>query len=312
MEKRIGFLSFGHWQPIPGSQVRTGAGRAACRPSSSPSPPRSSARRRLRAGAPLRPPAGLAVPAAGRHGRAHQPDRARHRRHRHALREPALHGRGGCGGRPAQRRPAAARRQPGITGDGAARLGGLRVRAAGGLQRRRPGAGEDGAVPRRVARRDRRRRRPADDRGRGRAAARSSRSRPGLADRIWWGSGTRATGRVDGGAGDEPDELDPAGRGHRRALRRAAGRADRPLPRRRGPTAGWEREPRVSVSRSVLPIVTDLDRAVLRRRAVRARTRSASWRACGRGSARATSGSPTASPRSWPRTPPCRRPTPCC
>src|SRR6186997_643343 len=23
MEKRIGFLSFGHWQPIPGSQVRT-------------------------------------------------------------------------------------------------------------------------------------------------------------------------------------------------------------------------------------------------------------------------------------------------
>src|SRR6476619_6816446 len=24
MEKRIGFLSFGHWQPVPGSQVRTG------------------------------------------------------------------------------------------------------------------------------------------------------------------------------------------------------------------------------------------------------------------------------------------------
>src|SRR3954469_15331807 len=24
MDKRIGFLSFGHWQPIPGSQVRTG------------------------------------------------------------------------------------------------------------------------------------------------------------------------------------------------------------------------------------------------------------------------------------------------
>ena len=24
MEKKIGFLSFGHWQPIPGSQVRTG------------------------------------------------------------------------------------------------------------------------------------------------------------------------------------------------------------------------------------------------------------------------------------------------
>src|SRR3954452_15473602 len=24
VDKRIGFLSFGHWQPIPGSQVRTG------------------------------------------------------------------------------------------------------------------------------------------------------------------------------------------------------------------------------------------------------------------------------------------------
>jgi alkanesulfonate monooxygenase SsuD/methylene tetrahydromethanopterin reductase-like flavin-dependent oxidoreductase (luciferase family) len=24
VEKKIGFLSFGHWQPIPGSQVRTG------------------------------------------------------------------------------------------------------------------------------------------------------------------------------------------------------------------------------------------------------------------------------------------------
>ena len=24
MDKKIGFLNFGHWQPIPGSQVRTG------------------------------------------------------------------------------------------------------------------------------------------------------------------------------------------------------------------------------------------------------------------------------------------------
>ena len=31
--------------------------------------------------------------------------------------------------------------------------------------------------------------------------------------------------------------------------------------------AGWEREPRISVSRSVIPIVSDLDRALLRRRA---------------------------------------------
>ena len=105
-------------------------------------------RRRLRAGAPLRPAAGLAVPAAGGDGRAHQPHRDGHRRHRHALREPAVHGRGGRGRRPAQRRPAAARRQPGITGDGAARLRGVRLRAAGGQQRRRPRPGQDRAVPR--------------------------------------------------------------------------------------------------------------------------------------------------------------------
>ena len=36
----------------------------------------------------------LAVPAARRGRRAHEADRDRHRRHRHALREPALHGRG--------------------------------------------------------------------------------------------------------------------------------------------------------------------------------------------------------------------------
>ena len=54
----------------------------------------------------------------------------------------------------------------------------------------------------------------------------SSRSRPGLRDRIWWGAGTRADRRVDRGAGHEPDELDAAHRGHRRAVPPAAGRAD--------------------------------------------------------------------------------------
>ena len=132
---------------------------------------------------------------------------------------------------------------------------------------------------------------------------------PGLADRIWWGSGTRATAEWTAQQGMNLmsstllvedtgvpfDEL----QAEQIARFRAA-----------WAEAGWEREPRVSVSRSVLPIVSDLDRQYFGGER-RARTRSASSRACGRGSARATSASPTSSPRSWPRTPPSARPTPC-
>jgi len=82
---------------------------------------------------------------------------------------------------------------------------------------------------------------------------------PGLPERIWWGSGTRATARwaAEQGmnlqsstllvedTGVPFDEL----QAEQIALYREAWAA-----------AGWEREPRVSVSRSVLPIVTDEDR----------------------------------------------------
>jgi alkanesulfonate monooxygenase SsuD/methylene tetrahydromethanopterin reductase-like flavin-dependent oxidoreductase (luciferase family) len=82
---------------------------------------------------------------------------------------------------------------------------------------------------------------------------------PGLADRIWWGSGTRATAiwTAEQGmnlmsstllvedTGVPFDELQ-------------AEQIDRY--RQAWATAGWQREPRISVSRSVLPIVTDLDR----------------------------------------------------
>jgi alkanesulfonate monooxygenase SsuD/methylene tetrahydromethanopterin reductase-like flavin-dependent oxidoreductase (luciferase family) len=64
---------------------------------------------------------------------------------------------------------------------------------------------------------------------------------------------------VDGRAGDEPHELDAAHRRHRRALPPAAGRAD-PAVRDAWKTAGHDREPRVSVSRSIFPIVNDLDK----------------------------------------------------
>jgi alkanesulfonate monooxygenase SsuD/methylene tetrahydromethanopterin reductase-like flavin-dependent oxidoreductase (luciferase family) len=83
---------------------------------------------------------------------------------------------------------------------------------------------------------------------------------PGLADRIWWGSGTRATAAWTGEQGMNLmsstlltedtgvpfDEL----QAEQIAIFRSA-----------WAEAGWEREPRVSVSRSVIPIVSDLDRA---------------------------------------------------
>jgi alkanesulfonate monooxygenase SsuD/methylene tetrahydromethanopterin reductase-like flavin-dependent oxidoreductase (luciferase family) len=82
---------------------------------------------------------------------------------------------------------------------------------------------------------------------------------PGLKDRIWWGSGSRATAvwtaeqgmnlmsstLLTEDTGVPFDEL----QAEQIALYRAAWKE-----------AGWEREPRVSVSRSVIPIVTDLDR----------------------------------------------------
>ncbi|CCG02241.1 LLM class flavin-dependent oxidoreductase [Blastococcus saxobsidens] len=82
---------------------------------------------------------------------------------------------------------------------------------------------------------------------------------PGLADRIWWGSGTRATAEWTArqglnlmsstllveDTGVPFDELQAE-----QIERYRAAWAE----------AGWEREPRVSVSRSVLPIVSDLDR----------------------------------------------------
>jgi alkanesulfonate monooxygenase SsuD/methylene tetrahydromethanopterin reductase-like flavin-dependent oxidoreductase (luciferase family) len=82
---------------------------------------------------------------------------------------------------------------------------------------------------------------------------------PGLADRIWWGSGTRQTAvrtaelgmnlmsstLLSEDTGVPFDELQAE-----QIERFRAAWAD----------AGWEREPRVSVSRSVLPITTELDR----------------------------------------------------
>jgi alkanesulfonate monooxygenase SsuD/methylene tetrahydromethanopterin reductase-like flavin-dependent oxidoreductase (luciferase family) len=89
---------------------------------------------------------------------------------------------------------------------------------------------------------------------------------PGLTERIWWGSGTRRTARwtaeqglnlmsstlLSEDTGVPFDEL----QAQQLAAYREAWRA-----------AGHAREPRVSVSRSVIPLTTDQDRAYFGRRA---------------------------------------------
>ncbi len=82
---------------------------------------------------------------------------------------------------------------------------------------------------------------------------------PGLAERIWWGAGTRATGIWTAKQGMNlmsstlltEDTGVPFGdlQAEQIAQFREAWKE-----------AGWEREPRVSVSRSILPITTDEDR----------------------------------------------------
>jgi alkanesulfonate monooxygenase SsuD/methylene tetrahydromethanopterin reductase-like flavin-dependent oxidoreductase (luciferase family) len=82
---------------------------------------------------------------------------------------------------------------------------------------------------------------------------------PGLIDRIWWGSGTRETARWAAAEGMNlqsstllsEDTGVPFGELQAEQI---------DLFRDAWIAAGWEREPRVSISRSVLPIITDEDR----------------------------------------------------
>ena len=112
-------------------------------------------RRRVLPRPPLRPAARVAVPAPGGDRRSHQAHRDRDGRHRHALREPALHGRRRRRRRPHRGRSPAARDQPRIARAGHRRLPLLRLRAARRRDRRRHGPPArrglpPGAVRRRV------------------------------------------------------------------------------------------------------------------------------------------------------------------
>jgi alkanesulfonate monooxygenase SsuD/methylene tetrahydromethanopterin reductase-like flavin-dependent oxidoreductase (luciferase family) len=88
----------------------------------------------------------------------------------------------------------------------------------------------------------------------------------GLADRIWWGAGTRATGVWTAEQGMNlmsstlltEDTGVPFDQLQAEQIERYREAWD---------AAGWERRPRISVSRSVMPIVSDLDRAYFGREA---------------------------------------------
>ncbi|HEX4444551.1 MAG TPA: LLM class flavin-dependent oxidoreductase [Galbitalea sp.] len=83
---------------------------------------------------------------------------------------------------------------------------------------------------------------------------------PGLSDRIWWGAGSRATGvwtaehnmNLMSSTLLTEDTGVPFGDLQAEQIQQF---------RDAWKTAGWERQPRVSVSRSILPITTDEDRA---------------------------------------------------
>ncbi|KAH2813067.1 hypothetical protein KXV85_005013, partial [Aspergillus fumigatus] len=99
------------------------------------------------------PPACLALSIAGGRRRQDQPHRDRHRRDRHALREPALHGRGRRRRRSDRGRQTATWHQPRLAGTGDRRLALFRLPAGGGPGRRRDGAAPCGGLPRPLARR---------------------------------------------------------------------------------------------------------------------------------------------------------------
>ena len=83
---------------------------------------------------------------------------------------------------------------------------------------------------------------------------------PGLRDRIWWGAGSNATAEWAADLGvnlmsstlKEDESGEPFHVQQRKQIEKF---------RERWSAAGWEREPRVSVSRSIFPIVNDVDRS---------------------------------------------------
>ena len=245
--KHIGFLSFGHWNPSPQSETRSAADALL------QSIELAVAAEELGAdGAYFRVhhfarQLGSPFPLLGRVRGADVADRARHGGHRHALREPALHG-GGCRrGRPHRRRAAAARPLARLAGAGDRRLPLLRLRAAGGDGRRGTGAAEDRGLPRGAEGRGLRRAEPAADVPQPAGAAPRRAAFGGASGAHLVGLGDQRHGRVGGAARHEFAIVDAEVRRDRRAVPHPAGEADPRLSRRLG---GGRAHARARASRS--------------------------------------------------------------
>ena len=174
----------------------------------------------------LRPPARLAVPATGGVRRADEADRDRHGGHRHALREPAVHGGGRRRRRSHRRRPPAARHQPRLARAGDRWLSLLRLRPAGGDDRCRHGAAPHRGFPRGAARQGLRQTQPAPDVSEpaGPPASRALFAGPARAYLV--GRRHQRDGGMGGQARHEPAKLDAQDRRERQAVPCAAGGAD--------------------------------------------------------------------------------------
>ena len=305
--KRIGFLSFGHWQDSPGSQTRTAAdalNQSIELAEAAEEIGIDGAFVRVHHFArQLASPYPLLAAIGARTNRIEIGTAVIDMRY-----ETRCMRRGGGCRRPDRRRAPATGAEPRIARARPERRPQLRLPAAGRADGCRRRARQDGLLP-------------GSDHGSG--VTRSDPTMtggefslpiqpqsPGLCDRIWWGSGTRETGRWAAAQGMNlqsstllfEDTGAPFGELQAEQIDEF---------RDAWIAAGREHEPRVSVSRSVLPIVSDEDRLYFGG-ATRATTSSAGSRARSRALAAVTPASPTRSRRSSPRIRRCRWPTRCC
>ena len=183
--------------------------------------------------------------------------------------------------------------QPGVTGAGGRRLPLLRPRAGRGLRPRRTWrASTPGSSSRCIEGKGFAEPNPRPMFPNPPGLLRIEPHSPGLRDRIWWGAGTRATAEWTAEQGMNlmsstlltEDTGVPFHQLQAEQIQRFrdAWRA-----------AGHEREPRVSVSRSIFPIVSDLDRAYFGRESRQPGPGRPPRRRPWPGSARRTPASPT-------------------
>ena len=309
--KKIGFLSFGHWTPSPHSQTRRRPTRC-CSPSTSRSPPRSSA--------PTARTSGCTTSPASWPRRSRCSPRSARRTSRIEIGTGVIDMRYENPLYMAEDAGAAdlisgGRLQLGISRgspeqviDGFRYFGHVPGR---GLRPRRDGARAHPGLPRRDRRRGLRRAQPAADVPQPARPAADRAALPRAARPDLVGCRHPRDRRVDRRAGHEPDELDPAHRGHRRAVPPAPGRADPAVPRRLEGGRARARAPRLGQPQH-LPDRQRPGPRLLRPGARRARTRSATSTAASPASARPTPASRTSWSRSSPRTRRSPPPTRCC